>query len=71
VPPTNPLQLGTQAPTPTYSGLPGLLNPLVATVLNTTLPGVLAPILQAAGISVGGANVADLGYNCGAVSIVQ
>jgi hypothetical protein len=39
--------------------------------LTSTLQPVLGPILQAAGVSVGGAVVADLNYNCGAVSIIK
>jgi hypothetical protein len=35
------------------------------------LTGVLAPVLQATGVTVGGATIADLNYNCGAVSIVK
>jgi uncharacterized membrane protein len=68
-PPTNPIQLGTTAPTLSWTGL-SILSPVYA-LLTSTLPGVLGPILQAAGLSVGGANVADLNYNCGAVSIVK
>jgi hypothetical protein len=68
-PPTNPIQLGTTAPTLTWTGL-STLSP-VYTLLTSTLPGVLAPILQAAGLSVGGTNVADVNYSCGAVSIVK
>jgi hypothetical protein len=40
-------------------------------LLTSTLPPVLGPVLQAAGVSVGAVSVADLNYNCGAVSIVQ
>ena len=40
------------------------------TFFNTLQP-ILGPVLQAAGVSVGGATVADLDYNCGAVSIVK
>lgn len=67
--PTNPLQLTTATPTLSYSG--STATGAVATLLNTTLPPVLGPVLQAAGASVGGATVADLDYNCGAVSIVK
>ena len=34
-------------------------------------PTVLGPVLQAAGVTVGGAEVADLSTTCGAVSLVQ
>lgn len=65
---TNP-QVAASITPPSYSGL----NPLspVFTLLTSTLAGVLVPILQAAGVSVGGAEVADLSTNCGSVSLVQ
>jgi uncharacterized membrane protein len=66
-PPTNPVQIGSTSPTLSYSGLPLSLS----TVLPTMLTGVLAPVLQATGVTVGGATIADLNYNCGAVSIVK
>jgi hypothetical protein len=51
---------------------------LVASLLTGTalaptplLQSVLGPVLQAAGMSVGGAVVTDLNYNCGAVSIIK
>ena len=63
---TNPVQIGSSSPLVSWvglsapiSGLPGLMT------------GVLAPVLQAAGVTVGGATIADLNYNCGAVSIVK
>ena len=63
---TNPTSYGTS--TPTFSGT---ATGFVATLLTSILPPVLGPILQAAGVSVGGVSVADLNYNCGAVSIVK
>lgn len=66
--PTNPYQLGTTSPTLTFSG--GALSGAVQTFFNTLQP-IFGPVLQAAGVSVGGATVADLAYNCGAVSIVK
>ncbi len=63
---TNPMQVGTTSPTLSYSGLGSSL-----TTLPALLTGVFAPVLQAAGVAVGGATVADLNYNCGAVSIVK
>jgi uncharacterized membrane protein len=63
---TNPTSYGTS--TPTYSGT---ATGFAATLLTTTLSSVLGPILQAAGVSVGGVSVADLSYNCGAVSLVK
>ena len=66
-PPTNPVQIGSTSPTLSYSGLP----PSLSTLLPTMLTGVLTPVLQATGVTVGGATIADLNYNCGAVSIVK
>lgn len=63
---TNPMQVGNTSPTLSYSGLGSSL-----TTLPALLTGVFAPVLQAAGVAVGGATVADLNYNCGAVSIVK
>jgi hypothetical protein len=40
-------------------------------LLTSTLPPVLGPVLRAAGVSAGGVSVADLNYNCGAVSLVK
>ena len=61
---------GLGRPALTYT--PGISSssPLYS-LLTATLPGVLGPILQAAGVAVGGTNVANLDDNCGAVSIVQ
>lgn len=67
---TNPVQVAPASPTPTFSGLSGSTNPLVSTSLST-VAGFLDPVLQAAGVSVGGASIADLGTSCGAVSLVQ
>jgi hypothetical protein len=64
---TNPRQLGTTSPTLSYSGL-SALSP-VYTLLTSTLPGVLGPTLQAAGVNVGGAEVADLGSDCDAIEL--
>jgi uncharacterized membrane protein len=63
---TNPTSYGTS--TPTYSGT---ATGFAATLLTSALSSVLGPILQAAGVSVGGVSVADLSYNCGAVSLVK
>jgi uncharacterized membrane protein len=67
--PSNPRQLGTDDPTPTISGgtaLWTLLSPLLA-----PFDAVLGPLLQAAGVTVGGANVADLGLDCDAIVPTQ
>jgi len=66
-PPTNPVQIGTTTPLLSWSGLPLSLS----TLLPTMMTGVLGPVLQATGVTVGGATIADLNYNCGAVSIVK
>jgi uncharacterized membrane protein len=63
--PSNPKQLGTSSPTPTISNASGqwtTVGPLLA-----PLDAILGPILQAAGVTVGGANVADLGLDCDAI----
>jgi tight adherence protein G len=65
----NPVQVGSASPAPSYSGLSS--SSPAYSFLTTTLSGVMSPILQAVGVTVGGADVAFLGANCGAVSIVQ
>ncbi len=68
---TNPQAAGATNPALSYSGLT-VTNPSpLYTLLTSTLPGVLGPILQVSGASVGGVQVADLGTDCGAVSLVQ
>jgi hypothetical protein len=39
-------------------------------LLNSTLQSVIGPVLQAAGVTLGGAQVADLSARCDVVSIV-
>jgi uncharacterized membrane protein len=68
--PTNPVQVAPSSPSPTIAGLSGSTNPVVSTALST-VTGLLDPVLQAAGVSVAGASIADLGTNCGSVSLVQ
>jgi uncharacterized membrane protein len=68
---TNPFSFGTTSPSLNYSGS---ATGFVSTLLSGTgalLQPVLGPILQAAGVSMGGAAVADLNYNCGAVALVK
>ncbi len=67
---SNPIVAGSNSPALNYSPPISTGSP-VYSLLTSTLPGVLGPILQAAGLSVGGVEVADLGTNCGAVSLVQ
>jgi hypothetical protein len=62
---TNPISLG--APVLSVSGL-SVLSP-VYTLLTSTLPGFYAPVMLAAGVSVGNADVADLGTDCGAIVV--
>ena len=71
---TNPITVSSNStspyyPVPSYSGLSP--SSPVFTLLTSTLPGVLGPVLQASGVSVGGAQVADLSTQCDAVSLVQ
>jgi len=63
---TNPVQIGTTSPLLSWVGLSAPLSGLPA-----LMTGVLGPVLQATGVTVGGATIADLNYNCGAVSIVK
>jgi uncharacterized membrane protein len=63
---TNPRSLGT--PLVSYSGGPSAQSP-VFTLLTSTLPGFYAPVLLSAGVSVGNADVADLGTDCDAIEI--
>jgi uncharacterized membrane protein len=62
---TNPQLVGTTTPNLTSGSL------VVGTLSGSMLNGVVGPILQAAGVSVGGAEVADLSTDCGSVSLVQ
>jgi uncharacterized membrane protein len=66
---TNPVAIGSTSPTFSFGGL-SVLSPVYA-LLNTTLQTVLGPVLQAVGVSVGGADVADLTTVCGSVSLTQ
>ncbi len=62
---TNPYPASTTTPNLTSSSL------VVGTLSGSVLNGAVAPILQAVGVSVGNADVADLSTNCGSVSLVQ
>ncbi len=64
--PSNPRQLGSSDPTPTISGASGQWTSLVGPLL-APLDAILGQVLQAAGVTVGGANVADLGLDCDAI----
>jgi uncharacterized membrane protein len=67
----NPINVATSTPTVSFGSQSGGLPVLVSTLLNTTLPPILGPVLQALGLEVAGAQVADLSTNCDAVSLVQ
>ncbi len=64
-------QHGSRARLFSFSGVSGTLNASVNTLLTSVVPGAYGPVLQAAGVQVGGAQVADLSTNCDAVSLVQ
>ena len=64
--PSNPRQLGSSDPTPTISGASGQWTSLVGPLM-APLDAILGQVLQAAGVTVGGANVADLGLDCDAI----
>jgi uncharacterized membrane protein len=68
--PTNPLQLGTSSPQLTFTGQTGSWS-LVSGLLTGAIDNVLGSVLQAAGVSVGGADVADLGTDCDAIGIAS
>ena len=64
----NPVTVAPNSTTPNWSGLSSS-SPAYTVI--TLLSGALVPVLQAAGVTVAGAEVADLSTNCGAVSLVQ
>ncbi len=67
----NPINVATTTPTISFGSQAGGLPVLVSTLLTTTVPPILGPVLQALGVEVAGAQVADLSTNCDAVSLVQ
>ena len=67
----NPINVATSTPTVSFGSQAGGLPVLVSTLLTTTVPPILGPVLQALGVEVAGAQVADLSTNCDAVSLVQ
>jgi uncharacterized membrane protein len=68
-PPTNPLPVTNTNPTPSFTVTNASLYALANTgnLLSSTLVGFYEPVLQAAGVSVGDADVADLGTDCDAI----
>ncbi len=57
----NPVNVATSTPTISFGSQAGGLPVLVSTLLNTTLPPILGPVLQSLGVEVAGAQVADPG----------
>ncbi len=68
-PPTNPVTVGTSSPTLGFTPS-GVINALVSPLMSV-LASAYGPVLQAVGVQVAGAQIADLSTNCGAVSLVQ
>lgn len=66
---TNPESVGSSTPAVTFTAATGANANVVSTM--GVLDGVLGPVLQAIGMTVGGATVAGLAANCGTVSLVQ
>ncbi len=63
----NPAQFGTTSPSLSFSGTLGLAGLVLDGPLETVLPAVLSPL----GVTLAGADVADLSTDCDAVSIVK
>jgi uncharacterized membrane protein len=70
---TNPVNVALGTVPPITFGITGLptLSPLVSALVNTTLPPILGPVMQALGVDVAGAQTADLATTCDAVSLVK
>jgi uncharacterized membrane protein len=68
---TNPKTVGTSAPTLSLGGLNLVNQLLLGTTLINGITNALGPVLQALGVSVAGAQVADLSTDCAAVSLAQ
>jgi uncharacterized membrane protein len=67
--PTNPWTLVPTTTTPSYSGTTGLWSSVQPWM--SVVEPLLEPVLQAVGVALGGAQLADLSANCGSVSLVQ
>ena len=65
---TNPRQVGTDDPLPTFTNEVGLWS-LISADMTGIVGDAIGPLLQAAGVTVGGADVADLGTDCDAIEI--
>jgi uncharacterized membrane protein len=73
---TNPITIGSTSPdvsfgTVNYGGIITPTQQLVVTPILATVSDSLASLLQPLGVAAAGAEVADLGSACGAVSLVQ
>ncbi len=72
---TNPASVGTSSPTLSFSGLTGLglSNLFLNSLLSSTsvLSEAYGPVLQALGVQVAGAQLADYYTNCDAVELAQ
>jgi len=67
--PFNPVNVATSTPTISFGSPTGPAP--VNTLLTAQLQPILGPVLQALGVEVAGAKVADLSTNCDAVALVQ
>jgi uncharacterized membrane protein len=74
----NPFQIGATAPNVSITALAGLSSPITSllggptvSLLISQLQSALSGVLQAAGVTVAGADVADLSIDCDSVSLVQ
>jgi uncharacterized membrane protein len=67
--PANPESVGSTTPTFTFAAATGANSDVTATM--GVLKTAYGPVLQALGLTVGGASVAGLAANCGTVSLVQ
>ena len=72
----NPAQIGSTSPTVTITALTGLASSITGVLtannlLIQQLQSALGGILQAAGVTVAGADVADLSIDCDTVSLAQ
>ncbi len=69
---TNPIQIGTDDPSlssgMSFSNEVGLWS-LISGTMTGVVADAIGPLLQAAGVTVGGADVADLGTDCDAIEI--
>jgi hypothetical protein len=72
----NPFQIGSTSPTFTITTLGGLASGITAVLASNNplivqLQSAMSGILQAAGVTVAGADIADLSVDCDSVSLAQ